>query len=1187
MNRKDTLRSLLPSLPDTWPLMAMANFAPLREALNPTRDSDENPTCDCPKCLRQAAVGFSLVDKTWTCSNELCSAYGDASPITELFRTALNHDDEEETMAQILHHFDVEMPQAEEESTAGPTVITVNHEAKPSQFIKLPADRSQWNIYEAVWDALIITDEHRTELQEKRGLVKEGWIDDCGYKSSLIENYERTKHIKDQFPENKLLESGIFRRNDKREIVIAPFLAGTGMKKIDGEQKSVPGMNPVIIPYVNKHGRITCLRPHKANLTNKEFLKQENMLHYHRAILQLVQPYGECFLSCNDASEKYTLVITEGEFKASALAMLGFAAMAVPGISMFRNEHFRKDLLDMIIRDDIRHIIVAFDREDKSHKNFIDRFESEIYATYMAIILERYQFRSRVCILPDEWMMGTPPKADWDSALAMLVKRGNGNHEKGMNIARNAFRNVLKKTPELQNQFSFFNSQADKVKQHRLNKLLHEPKIFSGGDQEAKDAAEITRWFPPEYKTPWLNHEKIAQSLRDSVGGYYVYKNPTDKQVEECQELKSKLMEKISNLDDTIDAERIEKRKLNAVILAINILLYRMPNPVCDFTARSKYKIICPDGSIDRLVTFKDSHGRESRESFPISAKDLSTATKFREYVTACGPYHWHGGQNEIDAFSKNLDVENYNQTITEIDMMGWHKEHRIWLLGDCAYHEGRCIFPDGHGIIWHKDQGYYFAGNAQKNFTQKPPILFPGMDRQQAKEFYKNMDWNQERADCANIMRNALRLFTASYGDVSGLLHIGTLCSFLAHPELLQTGEGAKPSLWVQGAKGSGKTQTTRLGMMLLAFPWNYNFLTLSGTKVGIERSLMQYSCLPLHLDEWRNKEATDALVGLVRSCFMQQTGAKGVRDSARNTRQVTPMTVPIVTGEDATIDSATESRFVNLTMSARNRCDYIASHLPNIEPSKVFSELTEISSEFYRIGRFLFQHREIYVSHLMRHLEEVKVSKYLTSKISDARGRYVYGVAIASYMALKDTFGISYDMQEMGAEIRQMIEIAAQETSETEASIFRNQFFRDAMTMIEGGVGNTRKLAYTGWAIVDGESGRHMICNSTTEGARRYVYFASTEFYAEYEQWCASRRKTPEIALKNIAKELGKTPYFIKNKREPRVWRFALAGDSPRKWWIMDLAMMSKAEQNIFLTISDPTGQESNSEELIEVSF
>jgi hypothetical protein len=210
------------------------------------------------------------------------------------------------------------------------------------------------------------------------------------------------------------------------------------------------------------------------------------------------------------------------------------------------------------------------------------------------------------------------------------------------------------------------------------------------------------------------------------------------------------------------------------------------------------------------------------------------------------------------------------------------------------------------------------------------------------------------------------------------------------------------------------------------------------------------------------------------------------------------------------------------------------------------------------------------------MEQLESFKSHPVVNDRITDSRARFVYGVAISSYVALKMTFGISFEMNELKQEISKMVDVAVQETQETESNIFRNKFFSDAMTMIDIPIGNSRKLAMSGWAVIDEKEGRHAVAYAGHPNARRYIYFASSEFYTEYEQWCASRRKTPDIQLQNIRKELSKQPYFIRNHKTPRVWRFSLNNDTARTWWILDYNMMTPAEQNIFLSIVDPLGEE-----------
>lgn len=1183
MNYVDTLSGMIGKLPSSWPLTFSIRNPTIREALNPSKDADENPCFDCPQCMRQGSVTFDLASQpiTFSCANDLCSFYAVENDCVELFRMALSCDTKAEALRIIIQDMGQEvpedttaqsLPELHEADALSLSTIQQNKPASSSSLIKLPADSSQWNIFEAVWSRLILLDEHREELKEKRGFIKENWIDDCGFRSSIKQNQEMSKELLLLFPPNKLLETGLFRKNKyENRIELASFMCGTGLKKVEGQKDpiAIPGMNPIIIPYIDKYGRITCLRPHKTNLTNKGFLEAENMMHYHRALYQLVQPYGEVFIDqCKENQEKYTLVICEGEFKAAALAMCGIPAIAIPGIQIFKNETFQKSLLAIIMRDDIRHIIVAFDREDKSHKAFKDRFEAEIWATYMAIKLEQYQFHCKVLDLPDEWMQGTPLKADWDSALSMFIKKAGKDQAKGIQQATKNFLQIIRKTPELDKNFTVFGGAKEELKQHRLNKLLHEPKLFAGGSKEAADAAQITRWFPDEYRAPWLNYIDIAQTLRDCVGGYYIIKAPSDKQIDECASLKAAIDDKIAKIDAD---QHTELMKLRTVKLAINIVLYRMPKPVCDFTARSKHKIILTDGKIGRLLKIKDRNGRESSQAYQVTSAELSTATKFREFVTACGGYHWAAGQDQIDLFSKHIDVENYNQTIMEIDMMGWYKDHQIWLLGDCAVSKDRFIFPDSDGIIWHNGAGFWFNNDTHKNFTQKPPILFPGMDRRKAEYAYRTMDWAEEKKACSSIMKQALELFHASFGDCSGYMLVGSTFAYLAHPELLKTADAAKPSVWTQGAKGSGKTSTQKLAMMLLGFPENYNYITLNGTKVGVERTLMQYSCLPVHLDEYRNRDASDALVSLIRSCFNQQTAPKGVKDSSRNTRQVTPMTVPIVTGEDATTDAATKSRFVQLTMSAMRRSDYIKNHMPNSSPAKVFTDLNNLSPEFYRICRYLMKHRDEYVAAILRYMDRLKNSPVFQEKVDDDRAKFVYGCCIGSLIALYDILGIPYEQEDMQRTINEMIAITTEETEASEINIFRNQFFADSMIMIASGQNQCAKYARSGYAVIDPNTGVHYTANEGTPNARRYVYIAHGELYSEYEQWCRSRGRSPDIARSNIQSELRKQPYWVKQKKHPGVWRIRFSDDISRNWWLMDYDMMSKGEQQMFMQICD----------------
>ena len=110
---------------------------------------------------------------------------------------------------------------------------------------------------------------------------------------------------------------------------------------------------------------------------------------------------GEPNLGVALPPEKFsTVIICEGEFKAAVIwrAIGGGAALldgyqtpvgvcALPGISFARNEDYREDLEEWLRAVECKVVKVAFDDEDKSHKPLRQRFDSVIFAQYLAIDL--------------------------------------------------------------------------------------------------------------------------------------------------------------------------------------------------------------------------------------------------------------------------------------------------------------------------------------------------------------------------------------------------------------------------------------------------------------------------------------------------------------------------------------------------------------------------------------------------------------------------------------------------------------------------------------------------------------------------------------------------------------------------------------------------------------------------------
>jgi hypothetical protein len=125
-------------------------------------------------------------------------------------------------------------------------------------------------------------------------------------------------------------------------------------------------------------------------------------------------------------------VITEGEFKARALqAVLSsvapqqFGVAALPGISMAKNHVCLTELHEWLKGVTPERIVIVYDSEEKGDPNLPafkanprKRHDAQIWARYLANLLNRDGYDSVVGILPVEWRNPQTGKSDWDSRLA-------------------------------------------------------------------------------------------------------------------------------------------------------------------------------------------------------------------------------------------------------------------------------------------------------------------------------------------------------------------------------------------------------------------------------------------------------------------------------------------------------------------------------------------------------------------------------------------------------------------------------------------------------------------------------------------------------------------------------------------------------------------------------------------------
>lgn len=263
-------------------------------------------------------------------------------------------------------------------------------------------------IYEFILSKGKLTEEHRKQLKENRGFSDETintnrFISGGNY---LVEiEAELSK-----FPKEELITTGVCIDNGKG-IAIHPILLE----------------DRIIIPYLDKDNKVVLLRPHKLGLKNVP-----------------IQIYQE--KNFNGKS----IILTEGEFKAAAACQLGFPAIAIPGISSFSDQYLPK-LVAMLNSNGVRNVWIIFDNEvkddpkykDKYKENPANRHDTTYYAYYMAKILEKEGFNTRIGTLPDGWRVNG--KIDIDGALTQ-----NRTKEDFTNITNNSktYREYSEDMPE-------------------------------------------------------------------------------------------------------------------------------------------------------------------------------------------------------------------------------------------------------------------------------------------------------------------------------------------------------------------------------------------------------------------------------------------------------------------------------------------------------------------------------------------------------------------------------------------------------------------------------------------------------------------------------------------------------------------------------------------------------------------
>ncbi len=1072
-------------------------------------------------------------------------------------------------------------------------------EEETPDFIRMPASPADRTPYEAAWELLELTPTDRQELHAKRAM-SDGWIRSFGMKSADKSNLQRLLPLIDQFPPNVLLRSGLVTRGRDQELRISRSLAGYQWNK---ETRGEDYRPTQVIPYLDAAGRIVLLRPHKASLSNKNWRENEVISGFYEKLHNNLRiPFGMHLLNDRPQSWKHTCVVCEGEYKAMALRMCGIPAVAFQGIHFFlQGQQFKQainDTAELLRGLDIREVLIVFDNEDKSHKDFHERFEAEIFARYTAECLEDKGFKALYGMLPDDWREGgkkgpdgieTGGKADWDSRLAWHAKRRRsipaGRADAALEFAaflsdrseRDGHAPAMQEPPR---QVTFLDPKEDVITQ-ALHKLRHEPKIFVGGKHEHETANELENWCHEDFKD-LLKVSTLAAELRDTRGGYYRVKPPSEAMELRCINARKEIKKMLEEAEEAGDEDEI--RKLRAAKTAAWIILNRYPKPFTDFTARSYFKVHVREENgrhrEDRLIRFTDRNGRVS-PPFQMPPTQMGSSQKLREFFLAMGGFHWKGNQDECDMWVADLDVHNYQRTIEEVETYGWQKDKKFYLLGDCAIAEGHFIFPDKNGIIWYKGSGYKMSFTTAV-FTAVPPMLFPG--EKNPKAACAALDWEEERTAAARIWTDALADYHESFGGYAGYAVLAGIIGQLAHAEQLAE-IGGKFGMWVNGEKGSGKTKSVSFAMRMLGFVMNYGFFSLGSTKVSIERTLSQMCNLPSHIDEFRNENSSAALEDLLRNAHNEVATIKGTPNGGKGVRKSVPLNIPVVTGEDATTDTALRSRYLRITASkSYGRAPKEDESAAEIEARTAaetkardarYFRIMERSEQYFRVGRYLFKNREEFARLAIEGCKSFCNAANVAEKIPDARARQLFGAFFGALTAVQK---LLVGEQLFGADTQKVvtwfISHGSESSEDTERDVFRTRFFAECLTMIRRKVDGVDQYLRVHPGHVDPATGKLLLYPISNDSVRQrlYVLIAAGELFDEYKADKRRRGENAPLARDNIMAELRAQPAWVKApKAAPRQHKCSIPGEkgSNRTWWVLDYKLCDPDLRDVFKNI------------------
>ena len=870
-------------------------------------------------------------------------------------------------------------------------------------------------IIRSFYDRLSLNEADRKSLFEKRGL-NDVTIDALGFRSNPDSNKGILLEMSNHFPMAALVESGLWKVDPAKPgepprpnpqfhgMSIAEKRDPKGRKARDRNGEVIRECvwnHPILIPYFSEQGELIHLRPHKGMMASKT------------PRFYVARPRGRgTGMKAINGSNKFA-IITEGEFKAAALwQVLGEDAEigALPGITMAKP--LIGDVEEWLEYIGVRQVVVGYDNENKEDEKLpgyqrekYRRYDTHVWALYLAQQLNQQGFEGKFCVLPDEWR-DEKGKSDWDGSLAMFTKKlgvPDGSlvaWEKVRTEVRARFLTVIHTAVTVGEirQLRLFNAEVGRIIRSHLDKIAYEPCLPIGGEGEQVLSRRYHRLAARLKQKDWVPNKVVrflsmlAQSYQSTAGRYYKMKPLTEKMEDIWQGLQKTARERGDE-----DAKRACDMVLRGRKSLKAMKRGHIPETISDFYLRPHYVLHRSNGSRTRIVSIHNIHG-DTSTMVEIPTEELGSPVKLRDCLhQKINGAAWDGGQAELTALHEDLGHHLAFKDVQEVPLRGYHAKSNIWFFEDVAILDDGEVTPDPKtGIFWIKSatgvQGFTFAkdpnGRARDRenevFRQGSPMMHPEI-KDTAKEV-------------TALFTEVLKKLPEALGGMEAYMVLGMVFASAAGPEIFKKWS-CFPGLWVYGEQGEGKSALCRWAIRIWGFnkdkglPLPADDQRTTVTLAALSGALGQYGELSLWLDEYQ--AGTPSWVrAILKNNYDRAEGAK--KDFGGSPREY--LSSVIVSGVATSSEPQTRSRYAHIQVSAKKRT---ANHYEWFQTN---------SPQFYQLGRFLLRNRKRYVESALGAMEVW--TKSAAMKEIDDRARMVHALAYAGFHAACEVFNVAADL-------------------------------------------------------------------------------------------------------------------------------------------------------------------------------